>query len=209
MRLASRWTGPLCGGVLALALASTTVAGDRAHNGGFFLRLSGGVGGASTEVEYFGANRLEGPSGDINLAIGAVVARNLAIHGTIWGWVVSDPEATLAGINLGDVDGDLMYSAAGVGLTYYFMPVNIYLSGSVGAGSFTMDSGGDSFDSGTGVALDLTLGKEWWVGTSWGLGLALSGGYHSVGDDGFLVGTDIGESWSGGNVALRFSATLN
>ena len=197
--------------VLAAALLCTTAtafAGDRAHDNGFFLRLSGGIGGASTELEDSGNNnKIEGGTGDFNFAIGGVVARNFALHGTFWGWITQDPDVTLGGFS-GTLNGDVSYSAFGAGVTYYFMPVNMYLSGSAGVGSLSLDAngfgGGISGESDLGPAFELTLGKEWWVGTSWGLGLALSGGIHAVPNGG---GVDA--SWEGGNVALRFSATLN
>jgi hypothetical protein len=194
----------------ALGLSTPAVAGDRAHDNGFFLRLAGGVGGASTELEHGGSTaKYEGETGDVDFAIGAVVAKNFAIHGSLWGWLASDPEYTLDSLK-GSLNGDLGFTAVGAGITYFFMPVNMYLSASVGAGSMTVDVSGDSYNTDTGPAVLVTLGKEWWVGTSWGLGVALSGGYHSVKDGGTdLLGNPIDESWQGGHVALRFSATLN
>lgn len=195
-------------GAVLLCGAEAARAGDRAHDNGFFLRLSGGIGGASTELDYQGSNnKIEGGTADINLAIGGVVARNFALHGTIWGWITSDPEVTFGGVS-GSLNGDVDFSAIGAGVTYYFMPVNMYISGSAGVGTLSLDAngigGGISGESDLGPAFELTLGKEWWVGTSWGLGLALSGGVHSVPNGG---GVDA--SWEGGNIALRFSATLN
>lgn len=193
---------------LAMLLAATAFAlpaqaGDRAHDNGFFLRLSGGGGSASTDLEYGGSKlKLDGTTADLNVAIGAIVARNLALHGTLWGWAISNPDMTLDGFTA-ESNGNLMLSAVGVGLTYYFMPVNMYLSGSVGAGQLTAEEDGHTSDSDKGPIVDITLGKEWWVGSSWGLGVALSGGYHSVPDGG------IDASWQGTSFAVRFTATLN
>ena len=178
-------------------------AGDRAHVNGFFLRLSGGIGGASTEMDYSGtSSKIEGGTADLNIAIGGIVANNFALHGTVWGWITSDPEVTI-GSSSGTLNGDVDFSAFGGGVTYYFMPVNMYLSGSLGVGVLSLDGGGFSGESDLGPAFDLTLGKEWWVGTSWGLGVAISAGVHSVPDGG------IDASWQGGSVAVRFSATYN
>jgi hypothetical protein len=189
---------------------SQALAGDRAHAGGFFLRLSGGIGAASTELDYSGNKaKIEGGTGDINFAIGGVVAKNLALHGTVWGWITSDPEVTFNS-QTGTANGDVDFTAVGIGLTYYFMPVNIYLSGSIGGSYFTIDGSGVSGNTDVGPAIDLTLGKEWWVGTSWGLGVAVSAGVHSVKDGGTdLLGNEITESWQGGSVAVRFTATYN
>lgn len=205
----SRLRGFAVSSTLALALtllAGPAAAGEPRTHDGFFLRLSAGVGGANTENEFLDSDvEFSGGSGDGNIAIGAIVAPNLAIHGTLFGWTIGDPEVDVEGLGSGEVDGDLSMSAFGGGLTYYFMPVNLYLSGSLGAATLSID-GDDDFegDSDTGIVGEITLGKEWWVGGSWGLGVAGAFGFHSIpGDDGF------DDDWSGNHWAIRFSATLN
>jgi hypothetical protein len=191
--------------VAAVGLAlvpSPAFSGPRAHDGGVFLRLSGGVGYASTKVNLptlFGSDqKFSGMSGDGNFAIGGIIANNLALHGTLWGWGMSDPTVE-SGSESGKADGDLSMGAAGGGVTYYFMPANIYLSGSIGIG--VMSSGDESTDP--GFASDITLGKEWWVGSKWGLGVAGAFGYHTIPG----IGSDV--RWKGTSVAVRFTATLN
>lgn len=61
----------------------------------------------------------------------------------------------------------------------------------------------DNVESNSGLALDFTVGKEWWVGGNWGLGLAGCFGYHSIPDGG------VDANWSGTSFGLRFSATMN
>ena len=212
-----------CAVVLAfLALGIPAVAGarePRAHDG-FFLRLSGGAGHASTKLEEgsvppFGPGtttkiELSGTTGDVNLAIGGVVAPNLALHATLWGWSINDPESKLSISGAGDstvtTNSTLAMGALGAGLTYYVMPINIYLSASFGMGSLSINADGNDGTSNAGFAMDLTLGKEWWVGESWGLGL--SGGFNYLtAQDHDIAGSS--ENWSGPGYALRFSATFN
>jgi hypothetical protein len=193
---------------LALALFSTSAeAGNPREHDRFFLRLSMGGAHAETELEAGGdEGELSGPSADFNFAVGGVIAKNLAIHGTFFSWYVDDPDAefSVGGIEAeGEIDGSLDMFAYGGGLTYYFMPVNIYLSASVGAATLTLDTDEGEVESDTGIAGDLTLGKEWWVGNSWGLGVAGAMGLHSIPDD------EIDENWSGMSFAVRFSATFN
>ncbi len=173
------------------------------HEEGFFLRLSAGGGGATTEASD-GANTasFSGTAGDINFAIGGMVGSNLALHGTFFGWSITDPEIEFNG-QTGTAQGDLTLGAFGAGVTYYFMPVNIYISGSLGLGRFDYNQGSFEGRSSTGLVFDATVGKEWWVGDSWGLGVALGLGVHSIPDD------DVDDNWSGGSVTLRFSATMN
>jgi hypothetical protein len=70
----------------------------------------------------------------------------------------------------------------GIGLTYYFMPANVFLGGTIGLGtiSFSSEVNGTTSNSSsqTGFALQLKVGKEWWVSKRWGLGV--SGGYGLV-----------------------------
>jgi hypothetical protein len=189
---------------LLIGLPSISFAGDRDHVGGFFLRLSAGVGGASTKIEDdVDELKLSGEAGDVNIAIGGMVSPNLAVHGTIFGWAITDPDAELNDLE-GSLDGDLTLGAIGVGLTYYLMPANIYFSPSIGFGSLSFDA--DDFEdveSESGIVVDMTIGKEWWVGRNWGLGVAGAVGFHSISDK------DIDSNWKGANFAVRFTATMN
>lgn len=191
--------------LLALLLAGTALAGARDHQDGFFLRLSAGGGSTGSSLSV-GAEKLEfsGSGGDLNIALGGIVASNLALHGTLYGWSASDPTSELNGVDLGKINGTLTAAGLGIGLTYWFMPVNMYLSGTIGSGGLELDvSGGLDGKSDRGLLLDLTLGKEWWVGDKWGLGLAGGLMYHSFPDP------DISENWTGTSFCLRFSATMN
>lgn len=181
-------------------------SGPRDHNDGFFLRLSGGGGSAKTSICLLDEDfELSGTSGDVNLAVGAIVSPNLALHGTIWGWTVSDPDFSWGSLELENLPADLSLSAVGGGLTYYFMPVNMYLSGSVGMGILSVDAPGGSGETDGGLTFDVTLGKEWWVGNRWGLGVAGGFSYHSIPEP----EPDIDENWSGTSFGVRFSATMN
>lgn len=184
---------------LILALSATDLfAGSRDHDGGFFLRLSAGV-GASETIFDDNVMKYTGASSNTNVAIGGGILPNLALHATLFGWLIPEPELEVLGVPL-PTDESVMLSAVGIGVTYYIMPVNLYLSPSIGIGVLSDDSGGSTDN---GIALDITLGKEWWVGGSWGLGFAGSFGYHSVPEK------DMDVKWGGYDLSLRFTATLN
>ncbi len=187
----------------AAVLPQTSLARSRDHDGGFFLRLSAGIGGAGTELQDVSpTTKFSGSASDVNFAIGGVVAPNLALHATLFGWAATNPEIEIGGVSA-SVNGDLSLSALGVGLTYYVMPANLYLSGSIGAGSLQLDLPSGSGETGTGVVADFTLGKEWWVSRSWGLGIAGGLGLHSVPEK------NISADWTGASVSLRFTASYN
>ena len=185
-----------------LLAAAVAAAGPRDHLDGFFLRLS--VGGGSADTAYDdGTDDLEfsGTAGDVNIAIGGIVAPNLALHGTLFGASMTDPDFAINGAT-GVVNGDITMAGLGVGLTYYIMPANIYVSGSIGSGTMELDSFVDARTD-RGPMLDVTVGKEWWVGEKWALGVAVGLQAHKFGESG------MDESWSGTSKAIRFSATMN
>lgn len=196
-----------------LATPSTSVqAGPRDHIGGVFLRMSVGGGVASTEIKDVGGTpfdqmKISGSGADLNFAIGGMVAPNLALHGTLWGWFISNPDVTIDGQTVGTATADVSLNAFGGGVTYYIMPANVYLSGSIGAGSLSVEStsGGTTLtaESDLGLVVDATLGKEWWVGKKWGLGAAAGFSFHSIADGG------VNQNWQGTSFALRFSVTYN
>jgi len=201
----------IAGACLVLGLFSAPAdAGYPHEHDGFFLRLSLGVGAADTELDDEATDseiQLEGTAGDVNIAIGGVVAENLAIHATIFGWSITDPDAEIREPGFeeeGELEGDLSLGAFGGGITYYLMPVNIYFSGSIGAGRLTFDPEGfDEVDSDTGIVGDFTVGKEWFVSDNWGLGFAGGMSVHSIPDGEF------DENWTGKSFVLRFSSTFN
>jgi hypothetical protein len=63
------------------------------------------------------------------------------------------------------------------GLTYYFIPNNIYLSLSleIVTGGVTIGNFHSVMDDGFGI--QTSIGKEWWVSKNWGLGIALNLSY--------------------------------
>ena len=139
--------------------------------------LSTGIGYASTEIEI-DAVRFEynGGIADGNIAIGGMVTSNLALHGTLLGWIIDAPDFESLGSQgptSGEVNGDVTMSAIGIGRTYYFMPTNIYLSGNLGLGKLDFDVEGTNIDPDRGLILEGTVGKAWWGSSNWGLGPSL------------------------------------
>jgi hypothetical protein len=189
--------------VILVLAGPASSGGIRDHESGFMLRLSAGGGSASSALDLTGGKlELSGFASDVNIAIGGVVTPNLAIHGTLFGWLVSDPDIEYPGGSV-SISGDLDLTAFGAGITYFIMPANVYVSGSIGAGSLTLDTSIGEGETDTGPVIDLTIGKEWWVSDGWGIGAAVSLGYHSVPEKG------LDENWSGTSFAVRFSATMN
>jgi hypothetical protein len=204
---------PLCFSfIVAVAIlfagASPAVCAERDHEEGFFLRLGVGGGPAGSEIKVGSEKiKLDGTGVDLEVAIGGIIVPNLAVHGTIFGWLITDPDAEidLSGIPpaSGTLDGDFSLNSVGVGLTYYVMPINLYLTGTLGFGQLSLDLGSISGDSDTGFSMEAAVGKEWFVSNRWGIGVAVGIIYHSFSDPG------VDENWSGISIPIRFSATFN
>ncbi len=198
-------------GMLSIAQAANL---PRQHDSGFFLRLSAGLGSARTEIDAADVEddpvgfdvEASGLSGDANFAIGVIVSPNLALHATLLGWAVTEPDFEIGGIDVDSEDVSMSMSGFGAGLTYYLDPSNVYFSGSIAAATMNLefheDNATTSLESDTGVALQGMVGKEWWVGSRWGLGVAVDASFHSI-------PTETDESLKGTNFGVRFSATYN
>jgi hypothetical protein len=188
-----------------LVLPASASAQDqpRQHDGGIFIRLSAGVGSTSSEVKYDNGNELElnEGGGNHNFAIGGIVGGKVALHGTLFGWATSDPQIDLNGNEFATYKGTVSLNAVGGGATWYFGP-NFYLSGSLGFAWLSFKDQNVILDTGVGGAIDLTIGKEWWVSDRWGLGVAL-------GFQGYGVPADDAEEFTGGAASVRFTATFN
>jgi hypothetical protein len=94
----------------------------------------------------------------------------------------------------------------GPGTTYYFMPYNVFLSGSTGLAWQIEERPGGQVAGNTGWFVSLAAGKEWWVGAgNWGLGAALRGTFAAGHVD--LAGVRSTSRLM--NLCLAFSATYN
>jgi hypothetical protein len=199
-----------CATLLCLALSGAAQAGPRPQtHDGFFLRLAPGVGGAGTKIESGGDEiNMDGSAGVLNIAVGGMVTETMALHGTLFGWSIADPDAEIieggTEIGSGELDGTLTLGGVGIGITNYFVPSNVYISATVGAASLELDIDGlGDAESDTGFAGEFSVGKEWWVGDNWALGVAGVLGFHSIPD------SDVDENFKGPHLGVLFSATFN
>ncbi len=167
----------VCSVALAsLTLASPALADPRAHhhNSGFMFRGTLGFGFESLALAVGSTDSsLSGPGGALSVALGGFVTRNLAINADLYGAAVVDPTVKRDGNDLGEVEATVGLASIGLGLTYYFMPLNLYVAGSVGAGKATIEIDNVAFESELGLSVHVSVGKEWFVSRNWGLGIAV------------------------------------
>jgi hypothetical protein len=172
---------------LLAPLASAQDAGAHRHDG-FFLSISPGLAFGSTEADL-GGNAgswdnitFRGPGGILDLKVGGALAENLILSADFIGRNVRGPDMETVG-GTSDLDDDVMLSdgTVGIGLTYYIMPANVFLSGTLGVGRFTLrntsDDDNDPVNTNPGFSLHAKVGKEWWVSRNWGLGVAAGYGF--------------------------------
>ena len=202
--------------VLGLTALSEASAKDRS---GFLLRINTGLGYADLSRDVGGAKGDVTMSGQAfvgQLAIGGFITPNLALHGTFHSTQMYNPrvEDDQMSYEWGDVDARISSGGFGAGLTYYFMPTNVYVSASAGfalmKAELTNGNVTRTEDSDTGVGASLVIGKEWFVSERWSLGLGAQFDLASIPTDVDSTCVDNCEenvtSMSGG---LVFSATLN
>lgn len=151
---------------------------------GFYFHLESGAGYFRSENETGSASGLNVP---VALSIGGTPVENLVLAAELWGGVVLAPNGPIQSPSVAT-------AALGVNLTYYFMPANVYVSATpsiVAVGSLQTGCKAASLDSigcqGNGFrypadiynlsigkfGMRTALGKEWWIGSHWALGLAL------------------------------------
>lgn len=164
--------------------------GAHEHDG-FFFRATLGIGGASATGDYGGASLdVRGGGALVNLAFGKVMREDFALYGELQVMSVSEPDVRVDDEDLDNVR-EAGFSSLGLGGSYYFMPLNAFVGGTLGLGMATVrrktadsTSAGDDPDgrTGTGVSLGLHAGKEWWVSDNWGIGISAYGTYLSLPD---------------------------
>ncbi|MGA1795610.1 MAG: hypothetical protein ACMUIL_07100 [bacterium] len=178
--------------------------GLREHKG-FYLRMQLGIADTKSKgTGYSDGTEMEvsGNGSAFRLDIGGAIKENLIIFGTLGGISISDPDIELNGVKYSTFDTTSRISDFGIGITYYFMPTNVYIGGSLNLAKDTIEFNSYEGTSDTGYGLYLNMGKEWWVSDNWGLGLAIFGYFGRVPDEdeGKIKNISYG---------LLFSATFN
>jgi hypothetical protein len=179
---------------------------------GFMLRISiGASGGESTLTAMKGAGVepaevvYSGFGSAFALDIGGRISNNLVLHGRFGYSAIEAPDTTQDGEDLGSIEvwhvGAIFLGPA---VGYYFMPINVYVTGAIGfAGIVVSEDGNDTpLTVSSGFGLNVDVGKEWWVSDNWGLGAVARLAYSTGGDK------DNEYDVSSYALALLFSATF-
>lgn len=210
--------------ILIIFFSSILFAQDGVHeHDGFFLRMLYGVGYAKMiEKNVLGSDMtFSGVCNASRIQIGGTISDNLILYGESGIVMQLDPSVEWNGNTISNQDVSIYVADFGGGITYYFMPSNIYLSFSlllstsssgydkiVGKEKGWFDLGyGDSSELGFG--LNAMVGKEWWVGEQWALGVAVYGYYSTMKDKATTEGIDYEYDINNFSIGVMFSATYN
>ena len=188
----------------------TVVAGedDTKHkHDGFFLRLTTGIGGAtSIEDTEVAELSFSGISSHATIGIGYAVVENLIINLDIFTSLARDSTVEFDE-DIGQAATELTISNIGVGATYYIMPTNVYLAGSIALASGTLRSDWRTTELDVGYGINVAVGKEWWTSDNWGIGVA-GQLFHTVLPDENLITGEVFDRKTT-SIGIVFSATFN
>jgi len=165
---------------------------------GFFFRADIGVGYVHSSSSWSDGPQppVSGVGVPLGLAVGGAISEDWILAGEVWG---------LAGQNADAQGKGLLAYGYALAVVHYFMPANVYLSASPGITRLVfvtnITTGATSVNSDWGPGVKLALGKEWWVGDHWGLGIAAEI-FLTFNKDGGAPRTTVAPG-------LTFSATFN
>jgi len=170
---------------------------------GFYARIHAGAGYLAA---HNGPLEVTGAQVALGVAVGAVVLPNLALFADLVFHVAIDPTIRNNGMTMAVSGSSFENDSFGAGATYYLEPLNLYGSASINGSSVQLYNRYDSQLAGsrTGLGFQVMVGKEWWAGREWGLGVAgeLSAAWMT--DD-----AAAGLRWRALTYSLVFSATYN
>jgi hypothetical protein len=159
----------------ALRRSDNSWQGAHEHDG-FYMRISAGYGKlAAADANEHQQYSKFGPT--INVAVGGTIVPNLILYGELLMTGVVNANERIAGdyYPASNTGRDLILYGFGPGIAYYFMPMNVYVSGTLALTKITfIDAYTDepAPDTDMGYGGSFTVGKEWWGNRDWGVGIA-------------------------------------
>lgn len=179
---------------------------------GFYLSCSLGMSAGPLHCkEEIGNNinnyRFSGEGFSYDFKIGGEITENLILHATFLINEITDPNGNYKKEGLyNNSNPTINEFTIGAGLTYYFMPVNIYLSGTLGFGSIDFPIDGSDLSSEKGFGFQFKAGKDWWLSDNWALGLSV--GYSGTYLEYAPTSSSI-QTWNSDRFALMIGLTFN
>ena len=193
-------------GLAAVLTVTTAHAAPETHDG-FYFKLNFGSGSTVIETVEEPSSSIEGASGAFGLSLGYMVVQDLGLYVLLSGNSILGPTFRDADGSTSTADDKVEVGVGGLGIgaVYYFMPVNMYVAGSLISDSMTFRVDGENYDTETtGLGMELVVGKEWWVSDEWGLGIAAS-----LRASALESSSELATEWSAASFNVLLSATYN
>ena len=181
---------------------------------GFYLSMSTGPAFGDIVFDASGTifNQMifSGSGYTFDFKIGGAVVENIILSADMLSREIVGPDITMDGLS-GTTNSNVSAgdAAFGVGLTYYIMPVNVFVNATLASCNFTMNFNGTEGSSETGFGFLAKIGKEWWVSRNWGLGISGSYGYSSAYDKPDPLVPEYSGKLSTSKFAVMFNTTFN
>lgn len=174
---------------------------------GFYLRPDLGLGYlTSSEPAGTVSVTISGVAGLAGLAIGGAVVEDFVLAVHIFDAYASNPSVSAGGPSVSTTDTSLTLWGIGPEATYYIQPANVYLSGTLGFTKMSFAQGNASVSTDWGFGFRAAVGKEWWAGDHWGLGIAGHVTFSTNPDPAANGSTPTLSTWT---IGAAFSATYN
>lgn len=162
---------------VTLPVAETDVESESPHHHahrGFYagLKLGGGyrsyTGSGYKDAPVEGWSATGGGVGLV-VSIGGAVLENLVLHADLVTSLATNPTLTVGDKEPVETeDAGSRLTGFGGGATYFFMPLNVYVSGSVLASSINIEQDGATLGrTELGIGGMLQAGKQFWIGSEW------------------------------------------
>jgi hypothetical protein len=177
--------------------ALVPVEPDRHSHRGFYvgLKLGGGyrafTGGGYSDAAIEDWS-MKGGGLAVDVSIGGAVVENLIIHGDLVSSLATNPTLEAGDRSMDTEETTARMIGFGAGVTYFIMPLNVYVAGSLLASSVNVEYKGEQIaDSALGFGGTIQAGKQFWIGPEWAIDVGPS--FHVAtmnekGDDGHIVG---------------------
>ena len=189
--------------VILLIPLFVLTANEPMKHDGLYLRINLGLGiGYANYEDLF---EFKGSTKMYSIHIGSSILENLIIYGKYSFCNMTDPEFKMQDAYVGTFE-KTTYEVTGFGggLTYY-LPDNLYLSGSVDFPMVNIQIQDTEGSTGTGFGVELTIGKEIWHNKGWWGGVAFTGQFSGMKDNGEFLNKDIFNSFYAIVISVTFS----
>jgi hypothetical protein len=174
---------------------------------GLWMRVMLGPAGFDAR-STIGSDKYEAQGGGagFSLAAGYALTRHLVLYAEAFDDIAVGPTVKMNGTDLGSTGSSVSAGVVGIGPGIaYFTDSNFHLGLTVAAARLTVSKDNtDIARSNLGFGVNATLGKQWWVSDSWGIGVAGQVFVGAIPD-----ASDGNPTWTTAGVSVAFNASYN